>query len=124
MAVLGPGQVHAQKENQVGQAVHRRTADHGNGGIAIVDGGGTQQGNQRPADHVADGNGGHAGDHPEVGALFECTQVGVLGHGRPDKPDTGKAPDKAFNGVFNPMHGISTISDGVIKKTNSIFFER
>jgi hypothetical protein len=112
VAVFGPGQVHAQKENQVGQAVHRRTADNGDGGITIIDGGGAQKGNQWPADHVADGNGGYAGNHPGAGALLKGAQVGVLGHGRPDEPEAGKALDKGFNWVFNTMHGISTISDG------------
>jgi hypothetical protein len=105
MAVLGPGQVHAQKKDQVGKAVDHRTADHGDGGIAIVYGGGAQKGNQRPADHVAESNGGYTGNHPGAGALFEGAQVGVVGQGRPDKPDAGKAPDDYFYGCFYPIHG-------------------
>ena len=43
MAVLGPGQVHAQDEHQVGQSISQRAAHDGNGGIAVVYRGGTQQ---------------------------------------------------------------------------------
>ncbi|MBC2742548.1 MAG: hypothetical protein HGJ93_05745 [Desulfosarcina sp.] len=53
------------------QTVGNRPADHGNICVLVVNGGHPKQGNQGPADHVAEGNGRYTGDNLGSGPAFE-----------------------------------------------------
>jgi hypothetical protein len=106
MAVLGAGQVHPQHEHQVRKAVGHRTADRHNDGIAIIRRGNPQQGNQRPTNYIAKGDGRHPGNHPEVGALAKGAQISPIDNGRLDKTDPGQLQHHLFYWRFEKFHGV------------------
>lgn len=78
----------------MGKAVHKRAADGSQPRLMQFGGNDSDQGDRRPADDVAENDGGNAGNDPQGRLFLKGGKVCPLIHGLADKFFLGKPLDK------------------------------
>ena len=111
---LAPARYILEQKHQVGKAIGHRAADRHDGGIAIMDSRNPQDGDQRPTDDIAQGDGRHPGDDPQVGPLPKGAQVNRVDDGRLYEAVQGKTQNDFFNWCFHKFHlGIELLTEKI-----------
>jgi len=78
----------------MGQPVNQRAADGGKPGFLQFGGNNSDKGDRRPADDVAEEDGGNTGNDAQRWFFLKCGEIRLLVHGLADEFFFGKAPDK------------------------------
>lgn len=90
----------------MGQAVNKRAADGGQPGLMQFGGNDSDKGDCRPADNVAEKDGGNANNDPRRRLFLEGGKVCLLLHGLADKFFIGKPLDKWSDHQYALARGI------------------